>query len=44
MIILEPENHGLTQNTHKIEKQFLCDEKGGTALAVPAVPGMPPLC
>ena len=35
-------NQGLTQNTHKIEKQSLCDEKSGMALAVPAVPGMSP--
>ena len=32
----------LTQNIPKIQK-MLCYEKSGTAPAVPALPGMPPL-
>ena len=44
MIILEPEKSWFLRGIpNKIEKQFLCDEKSGTALAVPAVLGMPPL-
>ena len=43
MSLLELENWDLTKIFHTIEKIILGGEKSGTALGVPAVPGMPPL-
>ena len=43
MSVLEPGDLGFNAEYPKKSRKNLCDEKSGTALAVPAVPGMPPL-
>ena len=43
MSVLEPGDLGFNAEYPKKSIKNLCDEKSGTALAVPAVPSMPPL-
>ena len=43
MSVLEPGDLGFNAEYPKKSRKNLCDEKNGTALAVPDVPGMPPL-